>query len=78
MAQGRSQEPPLPANTGIDYHLRKVMGDSARGGKERRGRRVCKKKDEVSQNNVFQNNTDVLITVQTLCGLWHNPSKQVS
>ena len=61
MDQGRCQEP--PANTGMDCRLGKVMGDSAKGGKERKGRRVCKNKDEVSQDNVFLNNRDVLITV---------------
>lgn len=78
MAQGSSQAPPLPANTGMNCHLGKVMGDSAKGAKREGGRRVYKKKDEVSQNNVFLNNIDVLITVQMLCGFWHNPSKQVN
>ena len=64
MDRGRCQEP--PANTGMDCHLGKVMGDSAKGGKERKGRRVCKNKDEVSQDNVFLNNRDVLIIVHSV------------
>lgn len=54
------------------------MGDSAKGGKEKKEKRVCKKNDEVPQNDVFLNNTDVFVTVQILCGFWHNPSKQVN
>lgn len=78
MAWGSSQAPSFPANTGVDCHLGKVMGDSAKGGKERKEKCMCKKKDEVPQNDVFLNNTDVFVTVQILCGFWHNPSKQVN
>lgn len=42
------------------------MGERAKGGKERKGRRVCKSKDEVSQDNVFLNNRHVLITVHSV------------
>lgn len=37
-----------------------------------------KNKEEVSHNNVLLNNIDVLITVRTLGGFQHNPSKQVN
>lgn len=46
--------------------------------KREEGERNAKNKEEVSHNNVLLNNIDVLITVRTLGGFQHNPSKQVN